>query len=847
MRQPGLEPALFRVYDAHAVTVQRRKGGGASRGGASAQLGFLGGGILLVLGWLGHLIAGLWSLVAWVGAKLWAGIEGEKGRAPFGMALAAASLFTFVALFDYKADRPAMENLCGQVGHDLAGVMLWLLGWSAFLPPVFGVFWGSARIFREGAGGNPVVKALGVVLLTVAVSVLSEWLAPATAPSATFPTGTGGVLGATVLPPLVGAFGSVGTGILVGLLVGLSLLLATEWGFIPLIRELVGRPSRQQALPLESRKGSLQDLADADRKRAKGFLAEVGSIMKPFHPGEETEEDAEDEPIRVSIAGVNENPDEKPAKESDGPKPEAGSLTGFELPGISDVPEVGEVQVEDDDAEAPAPPRKKPRLDSLPPVTILAAGEKADVTSMRSEVDALGKRLQQVFDDFGLSAKVVGAERGPTLTLFEVQLGTGVPVRKLRSQKDDLAVALGSHGVRVVFPLPGRTTVGVEVPNIKREAVRLKEVYEEADIGWETNRLPMVLGRDTLGRLAVEDLTSMPHMLIAGTTGSGKSVCLNSVLATLLLSRTPDQLRLILVDPKQVELQLFQDIPHLLCPVVTDMKRAPFILDWSIRQMEDRLHLFKKVGVRDINAYNALGEAEIKQRAGEDWDPDDTPADLPYFVLVIDELADMMMVSAKEVETSVARLAAKARAAGIHLMVATQRPSTDVVTGLIKTNLPVRMAFRVTSSIDSRVILDESGAESLLGNGDFLYRPPGSGTLVRGQGAFVSEREVREICDHLREHGKPEFLEELVQMRGATAASGAVDDPLFDEAVRVVLQSGRCSASLLQRVLSVGYTRASRLIDIMTEQGVLGPFIGSKAREVQITMEEWEAQQKQPQ
>ncbi|HBF22580.1 MAG TPA: hypothetical protein DDW23_02075 [Planctomycetes bacterium] len=834
------------------MAVQRRKGRVASRGGVAEQFGFLGEGVLLVLGWLGQLVAGIWSLLAWTGKRVWASIEGEKGRTPYGMALAAASLFTFVALFDYRANLPASENLCGQVGHDLAGVMLWLLGWSAFLPPAFGAFWGCARIFRENSGGNPGVKLLGVIILSAAVSVLSQWFAPAAGPSAAFPTGTGGVLGAAAVPPLVQAFGSVGTGILVSLLVGIALLLATEWGFVPLVRELIGRSSRQQALPLEARKGSLRDQANSDRKKAQGFLSGVGEIMKPFHPGEESDGAQATDQIPVNIPGAEEK--RKPAK---GPIPkkekageaegESGSLKGFELPGISDAPQVEEVVVDSDEDEAPAPPRRRPRLDSLPPVDILSVGEKVDVSSMRAEVDALGKRLQKVFDDFGLNAQVVGAERGPTLTLFEVQLGTGVSVKKLQSQKDDLGVALGSHGVRVVFPLPGRTTVGVEVPNIKREAVRLREVYEEAEISWEENKLPMVLGRDTLGRLAVEDLTAMPHMLIAGTTGSGKSVCLNSVLATLLLSRTPDQLRLVLVDPKQVELQLFQDIPHLLCPVVTDMKRAPFVLDWSIRQMEDRLHLFKKVGVRDIKAYNDLGEAEIKNRAGEEWDPEDYPHDLPYFVLVIDELADMMMVSAKEVETSVARLAAKARAAGVHIMVATQRPSTDVVTGLIKTNLPVRMAFRVTASVDSRVILDEGGAESLLGNGDFLYRPPGSGSLVRGQGAFVSEREVREICEHLREHGKPEFLEELVQMRGPSAAQGAVDDPLYEEAVRVVLQSGRGSASLLQRALSVGYTRASRLIDIMTEQGVLGPFIGSKAREVLVTLEEWEAQQKQPQ
>jgi len=472
----------------------------------------------------------------------------------------------------------------------------------------------------------------------------------------------------------------------------------------------------------------------------------------------------------------------------------------------------------------------------------LEKGEYVDRSKAQAEIDSLGRRLQDVFDAFGLDCRVVGAERGPTLTLFEVKLAAGVSVKKLNNQRDDLGVALGSHGVRIVYPLPGRTTVGIEVPNLKRDPVRLKDVYDGVDLAWEKNRLPMVLGRDTLGKHAVEDLSKMPHMLIAGTTGSGKSVCLNSILLTMLLRRTPDQVRMVLIDPKQVELQLYQDIPHLLCPVVTDMKRAPFTLEWAVRAMEDRLHQFKLAGVRNINDYNNLSATEMKKRVGEEYDPEEFPDTIPYIVLVIDELADLMMVSKKEVEIAISRLAAKARAAGIHLLVATQRPSTDVVTGLIKMNLPVRMAFRVTSLVDSRVILDEGGAEALLGNGDFLYRPPGASGMTRGQGAFVSEDEVRKICDHLREHGKPEFLEDLVQMKGASGGSAEVDDPLYEDAVRIILQSGRGSASLLQRALSIGYTRASRLIDIMTEQGVLGPFVGSKAREVMFTLEEWEAQ-----
>ena len=345
------------------------------------------------------------------------------------------------------------------------------------------------------------------------------------------------------------------------------------------------------------------------------------------------------------------------------------------------------------------------------------------------------------------------------------------------------------------------------------------------------------------------DLSTMPHLLIAGATGAGKSSCINAMITSILMRATPEAIRLILIDPKRGEMGQYAGVPHLLTAPVTDPKKAANALHWAVREMERRYDVLSTCGYRDVSGYNAAYDrGELAPPPTLDGDGELLAYDrLPFILVIVDELSDLMMVAARDVEESICRLAQMARAVGIHLVVATQRPSVDVITGVIKANIPARLAFAVSSLADSRVILDEGGAESLLANGDFLYRPPGSGSLVRGQGAFVSEREVREICEHLREHGKPEFLEELVQMRGPSAAQGAVDDPLYEEAVRVVLQSGRGSASLLQRALSVGYTRASRLIDIMTEQGVLGPFIGSKAREVLVTLEEWEAQQKPPQ
>lgn len=866
------------------LAAPRTKSGrrGSSRG-AAEQASFIGAGLHTALAWLGGGLMAAWAGLKWLGRWAWVAIEGKRGRAPVGLFLAAGSLFTLIALMDFEQ---GSGNVCGIVGRNVAEWMLVFFGLGAFVLPAFGAFWGLARIFRQEGSGKAVPKLVGTVILAVTTALNARALGDPF-PSNSFPEGHGGVIGRGIYPTLLDGLGPVGVALLLGLLTMVSLVLATEWAFVPLVRDLLKRGAdsmRQPDLPFApgAKEGaqSLRAEAAAGKQTTAGLLARSLAGLRGFFAPYAKEDGAaavtsapEPKPLRMSIHGqeVADEPAASeaavapaaaPARKPAAAKPMPVAVVKdaddepadlLDLPGIAPGPEIRTARMETEEAGAKRRPRRKPRLDSLPPVAILGSGEKRPVADQREEVGKLGAKLQSVFQAFGIEGSVIGAERGPTLTMFEVQLGTGVSVKKLKSQLDDLGVALGTHGVRIVHPLAGRSTVGVEVPNLKRDGVRLRDVFEEAKLEWESNKLPMVVGRDTLGKPTVEDLAEMPHMLIAGATGSGKSVCLNSILVTMLLTRTPDQIRMVLIDPKQVELQVYSDIPHLLCPVVTDMKRSPFVLEWAVKQMEDRLHVFKLAGVRKISEYNDLGVAGLQQALGEEYDAEEFPETLPYFVVVIDELADLMLTARKEVETAIARLAAKARAAGIHLIVATQRPSTDVVTGLIKTNLPVRMAFRVTSGIDSRVILDESGAESLLGNGDFLYRPPGAAGLVRGQGAFVSTKEVREICDHLRSHGKPEFLEDLIQMKGGGGGGeGEVDDPLYEDAVRVILQSGRGSASLIQRALSIGYTRASRLIDIMTEQGVLGPFVGSKAREVMLTVEQWEEQlkskrEKQPQ
>ncbi len=831
-----------------------------------AQFGFLASGLGLVFTWLSTAVLGLLAACRWLAMGALDALQGRRGRQPFGMVLAAASIYVLVALLGYQKGE---ENLCGRLGYNLADWLLVFFGMGAFVMPVFGAFWGVARLLREESSGYAEFKLVGILLLSFTTSIIAQAVGDI-APTNTFPYGQGGWVGSTVHPPLTEALGPFGLGVVLALLAGLSTFMATEWAFVPLVRDLLKRGAdslRQQDLPWGDKRKPILEEAEENRIKAATGLRRLWqwlrSEFRPFHVGKEAVENRAEEPeLKLRIGGQEVSPAEpvaEPEAKIESTSPPASAVVTpaeekeeeqFELPGISNAPEMRSAELDPEEGLQPRArkPKRKPRLDSLPSLNLLIAGESSNQDDQRGEINELGRKLQVAFDAFGLDGKVVGAERGPTLTMFEVQLASGVSVKKLKSQREDLGIALGTHSVRIVFPLPGRSTVGIEVPNLKRDSVRLRDVFENHSFDFSSNKLPMVLGCDTLGNHAVEDLAKMPHMLIAGTTGSGKSVCINSILMTMLLTRTPDQVRFVMIDPKQVELQVYADIPHLLCPVVTDMKRAPFVLEWSVRQMEDRLHMFKMVGVRSIIDYNALGVAGLKKVLGDAYDAEEYPDTLPYFVVVIDELADLMMTSKKEVETAIARIAAKARAAGLHLIVATQRPSTDVVTGLIKANLPVRVSFRVNTGIDSRVVLDEGGADGLLGNGDFLYRPPGSGMLVRGQGAFVSTKEVADVCEHLRQHGKPEFLEDLVQMKGPGAGNGSeVDDPLYEEAVRVILQSGRGSASLIQRALSVGYTRASRLIDIMTEQGVLGPFVGSKAREVLLTLEEWEERNKQPQ
>jgi S-DNA-T family DNA segregation ATPase FtsK/SpoIIIE len=497
---------------------------------------------------------------------------------------------------------------------------------------------------------------------------------------------------------------------------------------------------------------------------------------------------------------------------------------------------------------AKAPPPREVDLTGyeFPTMDILIEPESNFTAEMEQIVRDQALQLESALQQYRIEGEVVGIDSGPVITLFEVRLAPGTKVSRLSAVDSDLARALKAQNIRIVPNMAGKDTVGIEVPNLKKERVRLKELMSAPGEGYQKMKLPMFLGKDASGNPLVQDLASMPHMLIAGTTGSGKSVCMNSIIMSFLFTKRPDELKLVLVDPKMVEMAMFKNIPHLMCPVVTEMSKATAILEWAVTKMDERYELLAEASVRDIAGYNELGWEEIKERMEPATEEEEAriPKKLPYMVFVIDELADLMMTN-KEVESSIVRIAQKARAVGIHLILATQRPQANVVTGLIKSNMPCRVAFKVASGMDSRIVLDQKGGELLLGHGDMLFLSPRSSKLTRAQGTLVDDVEVRKTVKFLKSIAQQNFEPSLVQIKTSGAMSEDGEsmerDPLFNQAVDIVIETQRGSVSLLQRRLTVGYSRASRLIEQIAAAGLIGEYKGSQAREVTITAEEWEA------
>ena len=552
---------------------------------------------------------------------------------------------------------------------------------------------------------------------------------------------------------------------------------------------------------------------------------------------EDEEEDAEDDE-EYEYVDEDEDEDEDEEEAEDAAEEDTPSKVDDKGPGLTiKLPE----PIQAPKTKKTSKPKKSGPY-SLPPLSLIEPTKQLGNPNDRDLLERTAGKIEATLRDFKIDARVVEVQKGPTVTQFELSLAAGIKVHKIVNLSDDLAMALKAQSIRIIAPIPGKSTVGIEVPNKTRSTVGLQELIDHAQSQDDNYKLPLALGRDTAGAPAIGDLGEMPHLLIAGSTGAGKSVAINSIITTFLLTRTPDEVKLILVDPKMVELAQFENIPHLMCPVVTDMKKAPAVLQWLVDKMEERYELLAMAGVRHITSFNALGRAKLRERLEPKLDPqtlEETPDFLPYIVIIIDELADLMMTASKEVEASITRLSQKSRAVGIHVILATQRPSVDVITGLIKANMPSRISFRVASRVDSRTILDRNGAEKLLGKGDMLYLAPGTSEVTRVQGTFISDKEIRDVVQFCAREAEPEFNSELTRFGVEGAGDGVEEDELYEKAVEIVLGSQRGSVTLLQRQLQIGYTRASRLMELMSERGLVGPFKGSKAREVYYTLEEY--------
>ena len=470
-----------------------------------------------------------------------------------------------------------------------------------------------------------------------------------------------------------------------------------------------------------------------------------------------------------------------------------------------------------------------------PPVELLSKGTKKAIKGGAKALTEVATRLQKTLYSFGVQAKVENVSVGPAITRYELKPAEGVRVSKIANLADDIALNLAAETIRIEAPIPGKQAVGIEVPNTEKETVHFREVVESDAFQDSKSKLSVALGKDVAGNMEIADIAKMPHALIAGATGSGKSVCINTLITSIIYKAKPSEVKFVMVDPKVVELSVYNGIPHLLIPVVTDPKKAAGALAWAVQEMDNRYNLFAQKGVRDLKGYNAMAE---KEGIGT----------LPQIVIIIDELADLMMVAAKEVEDSICRLAQKARAAGMHLIIATQRPSVDVITGIIKANIPSRIAFAVSSQVDSRTILDQVGAEKLLGKGDMLFYPSGAPKPVRVQGAFVSDEEVEKIVSFIKSNGEATYSEDILESiensnksdKELAAETGDPDDdtdPFLMDAIDVVVETGQASTSFIQRRFKVGYARAGRIIDQMEERGVISGYQGSKPRQVLMTLE----------
>jgi len=813
----------------------------------------------------------IWPRLLWVaGASAWVFL--------------AASLVSFSAADPpsnavYPANDPVW-NWCGPAGAWAAYHLLRFVGWAVWVPlaatgaglalPIFGrrVSWFG---FRVG----------GIVVVTGALAGLLALALPKTGPVVGM---SGGAVGLWLASWFGERFGTLGTVLwlvpmgLVGLILAFDRLVfavpAWLWRrFVPAARTAGGAAGSAATATARASGGLLGGLRSMlrNRKPVRVHLDDLGTEGVEVDEEEEEGEEAGVErrertsrkrakPAPVEVEDEVEAEDEEDEGEDELPGPAQVYSEDALREKISKLPvrfagSQRKMATDDDLRDLQSMGELKGYR--FPGLDLLESPEENFSERLESLVRGQARALEHALRQYRIDGEVVGIESGPVITQYDVRLAPGTKVAALQAVSSDVARALKAVNIRIVPNQAGRDTVGVEVPNPTKEKVRLKELMSNT-MAFSGMKLPMFLGKDASGEPLIADLTQMPHMLIAGTTGSGKSVCINTIIMGFLYTKKPNELKLVLVDPKMVELSQFKEIPHLMCPVITEMSKAAAILEWACRKMDERYELLAEAGVRDIAGYNDLPWEELRERFNPQSPEEEAriPRRLPYMVFVIDELADLMMTN-KEVEGSIIRIAQKARAVGIHLILATQRPQANVVTGLIKSNMPCRITFKVASGMDSRIVLDQKGGELLLGQGDMLFLSPRSHKLARAQGTLVDDTEIRRVVRFMRDVARPTFERQLLQIRSgggpdsdeerilqsqnnsSASLKAAQEDPMFDRAVEIVLETRRGSVSLLQRRLAIGYTRASRLIDLMGIAGIIGEHKGSVAREVMITPEDW--------
>ena len=652
----------------------------------------------------------------------------------------------------------------------------------------------------------------------------------------------GGVLGTAIAAPLINLIGILGTVIAS---IGVCLIaLVFIFGLHPAdaISNSIDKFAEKQAKRSKER----EQIKEQQKQNVANVQPERQETRKERRLREKQEREARNKENLEEQITINLNEPKKYDHSKDNLDASIFSKKNANSPRQAVVPTSGDDLFTSQEEEKEAKTKEVLQLDhgitvhdehyEFPPITLLEEGENKTDQNSEKRLLATAEKLRRTLYSFGVSAKVENVSVGPAITRYELAPAEGVRVSKIANLSDDIALALEAETIRIEAPIPGKHTVGIEVPNKEKNMVPLRDIIESDEFINSKSKLAFALGKDVAGEIVVTDIAKMPHTLIAGATGSGKSVCINTLITSIIYKAKPSEVKLLMIDPKVVELSVYNGIPHLLIPVVTDPKKAAGALAWAVQEMVKRYSLFAEKKVRDMKGYNALAEKEGNPK-------------LPQIVIIIDELADLMMVAAKDVEDAICRLAQMARAAGMHLVIATQRPSVDVITGIIKANIPSRIAFSVSSQVDSRTILDSAGAEKLLGKGDMLFYPSGAPKPVRIQGAFISDKEVENIVKFLKKDGETQYDEDIIESieKSGEPEKAAVEDeeeddtdPLLDEAIDLVVETGQASTSFIQRRFKVGYARAGRIIDQMEQRGIISGYQGSKPREVLMSKERWQ-------